>query len=255
MPGPGDLVISPVSLDEVALLREMYRGEMGAQIVHDSWHARGFTDLYGVRDDSQLVGYVAVGGAPGELRDRVKEVFLLPGWRSRALDVFDCVVALSGARTVEAQTNDWLLSLLFFDRASEWRVTHVLFADAGPVRRPAPDGIALRPVREEDRATVFAHAHEPIGNWGLERAGVLVATGGVLFHYNPPYGDIFMEVSPDVRRRGYGSYLVQELARICRERGQIPAARCSPDNLASRRTLTRAGLCPCAHILRGTIST
>jgi GNAT superfamily N-acetyltransferase len=76
----------------------------------------------------------------------------------------------------------------------------------------------------------------------------------MFFHYNPPYGDIYMEVSAPHRRKGLGSYLVQELKRICRDMGCVPAARCGQDNMASRLTLQRAGLLPCARIVRGRIA-
>ena len=62
-----------------------------------------------------------------------------------------------------------------------------------------------------------------------------------------------MEVAEPYRRRGYGSYLVQELKRICYERGKKPAARCNVSNAASRRTLEKAGLLPCGHLLVGDV--
>ena len=43
--------------------------------------------------------------------------------------------------------------------------------------------------------------------------GTAVATGGFLCHYNPPYGDIFMNVFEPYRRQGFGSYMVQEAKR------------------------------------------
>jgi len=60
-----------------------------------------------------------------------------------------------------------------------------------------------------------------------------------------------MEVIEAFRRRGLGSYLVQELKRACYELGAVPGARCSPTNIASRRTLQRAGFVPFAQILIG----
>lgn len=81
----------------------------------------------------------------------------------------------------------------------------------------------------------------------------LVARGGILFHDNEPYGDIYMEVAEACRRRGLGAYLVQELKRVAYELGSIPSARCSPDNVPSRRTLQKAGFVPFAHILNGSI--
>jgi GNAT superfamily N-acetyltransferase len=63
-----------------------------------------------------------------------------------------------------------------------------------------------------------------------------------------------MDVAEPYRRRGFGSYLVQELKRAAYALDCIPAARCDPTNVASRKTLQKAGLVPYAHILDGTIA-
>jgi hypothetical protein len=47
---------------------------------------------------------------------------------------------------------------------------------------------------------------------------------------------------------------VQELKRLAYQLGAIPCARCNPTNIASRRTLQKAGFVPYAHILDGVIS-
>jgi GNAT superfamily N-acetyltransferase len=78
-----------------------------------------------------------------------------------------------------------------------------------------------------------------------------VATGGLMFHYNVPYTDIYMDVAEPFRRRGFGSYLVQELKRLAYELGSIPCARCDPSNIGSRKTLQKAGTRPVrAHFER-----
>ena len=91
-----------------------------------------------------------------------------------------------------------------------------------------------------------------IGCWRLKAK--IAATGGILFHYNRPYGDIYMEVAEPFRKRGLGCYLVQELKRVCYEQGSVPAARCSLTNIASRKTLQKAGFVPCGHLLTGSVS-
>jgi RimJ/RimL family protein N-acetyltransferase len=88
----------------------------------------------------------------------------------------------------------------------------------------------------------------------VEVDGQVAATGGVLFHYNPPYGDIHMETAEAFRRRGLGAFLVQELKRVCYERGRVPGARCNIDNVASVHTLQKAGFVPCGHILTGEVT-
>ncbi|MEK7402100.1 MAG: GNAT family N-acetyltransferase [Gemmatimonadota bacterium] len=226
---------------------------MSCQIVHDSYHARGFTDSYLLRMDGRSVGYGSVAGNPRGPRETIKEFYVLPQFRPEALPLFRELVTVAEARWIEAQTNDRLLSLMLFDCATELESETILFADGGTTDH-ALTGVMLRPVTDADRSSMFPHTREPVGDWALEVDGQVVATGGLMFHYNPPYGDIYMEVEAPYQRRGYGSYLVQELKRLCYARECIPAARCHKDNPASRRTLQRAGMLPCARIVRGRIA-
>jgi GNAT superfamily N-acetyltransferase len=92
-----------------------------------------------------------------------------------------------------------------------------------------------------------------VGEWLIEVEGSIVATGGIALQYNLLYADLYMEVDEPHRRRGYGSYLKQELKRASYEMGRIPAARCNVANAASRATLQKAGLLPCARILSGVL--
>lgn len=226
---------------------------MNCQIVHDSWHARGFTQSYLLRVADEAVGYGSVGGSPGEPKTIIKEFFLLHRHRDIALPLFKLLVSIRGARTIEAQTNDLLLSLMLYDHAVDLTSDTILFSDAMTTNLDLP-GVKLRPLTDDDRATIFNHTIEPVGEWGLESDHRIVATGGLFFHYNPPYGDIYMEVEEAFRRRGLGSYLVQELKRICHASGHLPGARCNKDNVGSRSALQRAGMFPCARIVRGRIA-
>ncbi len=63
-----------------------------------------------------------------------------------------------------------------------------------------------------------------------------------------------MKIDESYRQRGLGAYFVQELKRIAYEMGGIPAARCSPENVASRKTLQKAGFVPFAHIMVGKVA-
>lgn len=248
---PTQVIQTPLAA--ILTWREEYRREMGCQIVHDSYHARGFADSYLLRIDGRDVGYGSVAGNPRGPRETVKEFYVRPAFRGEALPLFRQLATVAGARWIEAQTNDLLLSLMLFDCATELASETILFADGGTTTH-ALSGAALRPVTDADLPAIFPHSREPIGDWGLEVEGTIVATGGLLFHYNPPYGDIYMEVATPHQRRGYGTYLVQELKRICYENGNVPAARCHQDNVSSRRTLQRAGMLPCARIVRGRLA-
>lgn len=244
------LAVAEVPVEEILSLREEYRRELACQIVHDSWHERGFTRSFLLHADGVVVGYGSVGGAPREPKETVKELYVVPHARRSTLALFRLLVEESGARAVEAQTNDRLLLLVLLDRAKELTSEVVLFEDALP-SAPESRGTPFRRLGDEERAGAFAHEHEPVGEYGLVLEGEVVASGGFATHYNPPYADLYLEVAPAHRRRGLGAYLVQELKRACRESGYVPAARCHAANVASRQTLERAGMLPCARIVRG----
>jgi GNAT superfamily N-acetyltransferase len=142
---------------------------------------------------------------------------------------------------------------MLYDCAREIQSDRIVFHDALTTNLSVPDA-SFRMVTAADTERIFEHKVEGVGDWLIERDGVIVATGGIAVHYNPPYGDVYMEVDVPFRRRGYGSYLVQELKRMSYQMGKIPAARCNASNIASRTTLQKAGLLPCARILSGVLT-
>lgn len=245
-----DIQVCRVAFAEVERLRDLYRREANCQIIHDSALARGIADPYLCLVDGRIAGY---GGVWNKYhKGQVMEFSTLPSVRLLALSMFQALLAVSEATKIEAQTNMPLLLMLLYDCARNITSETILFQDAGVTHLDCPDG-CLRQTTPFDAGRIFAHEHEPVGDWLMEVGETVVATGGAYDHYNPPYSDIFMEVVPAQRRQGYGSYLVQELKRLCYERGKVPAARCNVANVASRRTLQRAGFLPCARLLVGEV--
>jgi GNAT superfamily N-acetyltransferase len=241
---------SLVSREETAALRDLYRKEMNCQIVLDSWHGRGWVDSYLLRRNGRVVGYGLVGGVRADPKDTVTEFYVMPAHRAAALPLFRQLVAVSRARRIEVQTNDLLLTLMLYDCAEGIKSDTILFHDALTTNLSVT-GAVFRGVNETEKEGIFPHNSEPVGEWVIDARGEVAATGGILFHDNIPYGDIYMEVAEPFRRRGYGSYLVQELKRTCYQMGRIPAARCNASNAASRAALQNAGLLPCARVLTG----
>jgi hypothetical protein len=230
-------------VEEILPWRDLYRQEMNCQIVHDSFHARpGWTDAKLLQIDGQMAGYgLIVRGGPWQGRPTVCEFYALPQCRGRAFDLFDEFLRSSQAVGIEVQSNDALATAMLHAFAANVKSESILFHDRLTTAL-SPSGALFRPA-------------ESAGEWIVECSGEVAAKGGILFHYNRPYGDIYMEVAESFRRRGFGSYLVQELKRVAYEGGNIPSARCNPSNLASRRTLQKAGFVPCAHMLSGILAT
>jgi GNAT superfamily N-acetyltransferase len=246
--------ISQVPLEAILGMRDLYRQEMNCQIVHDSLHARHFMDSYLIQVSGLIAGDGSVMSGDFEARDLIKEFYVLPGYRPTAMAIFRRFAAITHAKVIEAQTNDVLLSLMLFECAVDITSDVILFHD-GFTPRLANPGVTFRRVDDSERDTIFPHKLEGVGDWLLEARGAIVATGGIYLHYNEPYGDISMEVDGRFQRRGFGSYLVQELKRACREMGKTPAARCNLANAASRATLQKAGFLPCGQIRRGVLAT
>jgi GNAT superfamily N-acetyltransferase len=249
------IVVRRAELSEIAPLRDAFRREMDCQIVHDSIHHRPrWTLEYVLADGDEAIGYgsVAVAG-PWKDKPTFYEFYVAPEHRARAFALFDAFVVASGPRAFEVQTSDTLSTVLALAYARDIGTERIVFRDHTTTQLPA-NGLTLRCVTPADAIQSAMADRQGGGEWVVETESEIVAKGGVLFHYNVPYGDVYMDVDEPYRRRGIGSYLVQELKRICYELGAIPAARCSTDNVASRRTLQKAGLVPFAHILFGTLT-
>lgn len=196
-------------------------------------------------------GTVAIGG-PWTEKPTILEFYVLAGHRARAFDLFEAFVEASGARLMEIQSNDALLAMMLHTYARAIVSEAIVFRDGFTTALQA-NGVVLRPLTsdEEVRASIAERQGGP--EFLLQVDGRQAGKGGILFHYNPPYGDVYMDIEEPFRGRGFSPYLVQELKQQAYDLGAIPAARCNRDNRPSRKTLQKAGFVPYAHILSATI--
>jgi len=242
------------SAQQVLPLRARQRQEMNCQIVHDSIHRReGWTLSYLIELDGTAIGFgsVAISG-PWKDKPTVFEFYILPEFRARGFALFEAFLAASAPRFFEVQSNDEICMVMALTYGRDIATEKVVFHDKLTTTH-RHNGTTLKALTADETVQHALQCQQGGGEWILEMDGKTVGKGGILFHYNRPYGDIYMEVMEPFRRRGLGSYLVQELKRVCYELGAVPCARCNPSNTASRRTLQRAGFVPFAHILIGSI--
>jgi GNAT superfamily N-acetyltransferase len=248
-----DTTATSTTFERIHLWRDMYRLEMACQIVHDSIHIRrGWTQEYLLSIGNTAVGYgsVAIGG-PWTNQHALYEFYVIPSERLHLFDLFKALLDASKPISIEVQSNDSLATLMLHAFAPQVSSEAILFHDKVTTTLVAPGATLREPTVAEAPDT---DVEEREWRRVVEIDGHVAASGGVLFHYNRPYGDIYMDVEESFRRRGLGSFLVQELKRLCYEGGHVPAARCNPTNIASRRTLQRAGFVPCGHILKGVLN-
>lgn len=158
------------TLEQLQPFRDQYRAAMNAQIVHDSWHRRGLTTQWRLSEGQDTLGYLALGGRPGEPKDTVKEFYLVPEARHRAEELFATAIRVVQPRWVEAQTNDPFLWPLLPRFAPRHQPLVHLFADGGPTTLSAP-GVGLRRIDPAEHSTVFFAFHRADRRVGARSGG------------------------------------------------------------------------------------
>jgi GNAT superfamily N-acetyltransferase len=239
---------------EIAALRECYRQEMNCQIIHDSIHARrGWSIEYALDLDGAIAGYgsVAVAG-PWTTAHSLYEFYIKKDLRQRVFDLFQALLATCNAIMIETQTNDPFLCTMLHTFAQNILAESILFEDCFETTL-APQGAGFRSTLPGDAEKLIALELDDNAGWVVTANGDIAGAGGVLYHYNRPYGDIYMKMTEPFRGRGLGAYLVQELKKACRLASSVPAARCNVSNLASRKTLQKAGFSPCGNLITGAL--
>ncbi len=242
-------------LTEIVSLRQLYREEMDCQIIHESLHNRpGWTVEYVLDLNGAAVGYgsVAIGG-PWTDSHALYEFYVRDECRIHIFDLFAALLATCSAAIIETQTNAPILPVMLHTFAQNVRSESILFEDLFEPQLTL-DEAEFRATRAKDTELLRSLGLDQSAGWVALWKGEIAGAGGVLYHYNRPYGDVYMKTAEPYRRRGLGSYLVQELKAVCRAKGNVPAARCNVDNLASRRTLQKAGFVPCGNIVAGDLA-
>jgi len=246
-----DFRITKVNLKEILPLRALFLQENNFQVRYDACHERGWSDSYLISSGYTPIGYGSVKGKEDlSQRDAIFEFYLLPSYRDRTSVIFQQLIKASQAIFIECQSNSVLITSMLYEFAVKISSDVILFED-GPITTLDIPGAIFREWHEGDN--IFKHNSEPEGSHVLEIAGEVIATGGFLLHYNKPFADLYMEVREDRRRKGYGSFLIQEVRKVCYEAGRIPAARCNITNMASKATLLKGGLKIAGYILNGEI--
>jgi GNAT superfamily N-acetyltransferase len=246
----------PTTLDSILPFRDEYRREMDCQIIHDSIHTRpGWSHEYLLLQNDIPVGHgsLALAG-PWKDKPTLYEFHVTPAHRSRAFDFFTILLETTRAVAIETQSNDPQLTVMLHTFARDVICEAILFHEKLTTTYPAPEGVTFRRATPDDAAQIAAQKLDDGADYVLESPdGTIAATGGILFHYNRPYGDLYMAVAEQFRRRGLGAYMIQELKRTAHENGHIPAARCNVHNIASRKTLQKSGFVPCGNIIVGSV--
>lgn len=241
------LSIYPTGLEEIRAFRTMFLHENHFQFVCNKCHDYGWADTWLFQMDGVSIGYGSVWGTDRRQdRDTIFEFYLTPHYRKYAVVVFEEFKNLSKAIWVECQSNDIFLTTMLYRFCENSLAEAILFEDHFQTCFTIPGAVFRR--RSE---------HDPMdgdeSEFVVEMNGEIVASGGLMFNYNVPYADIYMQTREPFRQLGYATWIVQELKRVAYEMGRVPAARCNIGNRISQATLEKAGLRVCGFRLKGAL--
>lgn len=248
--GRMSISVRSCEFNQIASFRTKYREEMRCQIIHDSIHERpGWTVEYALELDGVTVGYgsVAIGG-PWKTMHSLYEFYVARGKRGHVFDLFASLRRNCDANKIETQTNDPFLSVMLHTFGQNIQTEAILFEDQFETELSLVD-TSFRRREDGDREELRRLELDDTAGWVVMWDGGIAGAGGVLYHYNRPYGDVYMKIAEPFQGRGLGAYLVQELKRACRAAGNVPGARCNVKNVASRKTLQKAGFVPCGNLI------
>ncbi|HEX5153746.1 MAG TPA: GNAT family N-acetyltransferase [Parafilimonas sp.] len=238
--------INKVNSPQVQSLRDLFLHENNFQFVHNKCHLYGWADVYAFVIDNITVGYGAVwGNTKREIKDSVFEFYIIKPYRKFINHLFAKLIEASGAAFINCQTNGILLSDLLYEYTENINAEAILFEDSFQTNLSMPHVSFEKNTAENNNPNDCAYI--------LKLHDEIVATGGLMLNYNLPYADVYYEVKESHRRKGFGSFIVQELKKAAYIMHRVPAARCNIKNGISKAALLKAGFTICGHIVSGTI--
>lgn len=245
-------LVSKCTYKAIQPLRKLYLQEQNCQIRYDACHWKGWADHYSFTYEGEFIGYGAVKGLE-ELNDRdtIFEVYLVPSFRNHSRTFLEALINQSEVRHMEAQTNDKFTSELLYHSCEAIHANVILFED--DIQTSFSDQETI--FRKREPTDVVFGKQEEVDEYLLVIGDKVIAAGGFLLHYNEPFADLYMEVDPDYRRRGFAALILQHIKKACYLAGRYPSARCNVSNPGSKASLLKAGFKIVGCMITGKIQT
>ena len=235
-----EVIRSPHSA--IAHLRKEFLRENNIQFILDKCYRYGWADTYAFSLNGSEVGYGAVWGKEKrEDRDAIFEFYVTRDNRHLAEQFFNAFRLASKAPYIECQSNDRFLYPMFEKYTNNVKTEAILFADHHQTDFQIENTYLL--IRQQPNPDDCQYV--------LMNSGEEIGEGGFMLNYNIPYADIYYGINEQHRRKGFGSFFVQELKKEIYKRGHVPAARCNASNMVSKATLLKAGMAICGLRLSG----
>jgi GNAT superfamily N-acetyltransferase len=267
-------LLAPVEIvaaerEEVQRLRELFQREVNDIFLTERGFWWGWYEAHLIRCQGRAIGYGLVE-VETDYR-QLMEFYLLPVYRPDARAVQEQVLRQLSVTHMQTDTRREFQTLLFYDFCEQITAHDLFFRDRFSTHCEFP-GLTFRRAANGDSAALFPVLHGPGGapfemeseeelrewissglRWLLLDGAAVVGVGALFEDFNRPFAEVGMMVSPPFRRRGYGTFILQELKKECYRIGLTPASRCAWDNEASRRSHDRSGFLLSGRQLLGVV--
>lgn len=206
--------------------------------------------LYG----NDIIGYAAIGD-----EKQLIQFYVSPKHLSEGEAIFTAFIHQMKIKTAIVGTNNLTFLSVALNFVKEINVNTYLFRSNYEVNISEKEGM-LKVCKEKDLERTVHFCHYSMGApkaWLNGYIGGLIERGE-LFSFEdqqtiigtcevrksttaPAYADIGMVISPDYRRRGYGTYLLHRAKKIALEWGKIPICSCEKTNIGSVKSIQHCG--------------
>lgn len=212
----------------------------------------GNSKLYEIIYDKKIVGYFSVTS-----RKTLVEFYISKEYYMYSEEIFKYIISSDMVADAEVSTKQPEFLSLCLDFHKEIHISSYLFTDAQKVKYELNhfENLCFRLAKNSDiedlkdkcDSAFEGYYEELIKNnqlFVLYDDDILLGMGEfrIIKREHGGFGDIGMVVATEHRRKGVGTYIITKLSEQCYKNGVIPMAGCDSENIASKNTLTKAGL-------------
>jgi GNAT superfamily N-acetyltransferase len=209
---------------------------------------------WGIVCDDEMIGYASVGEG-----NQLLQFYISPKYLSKGEVIFKEFLDEKKIETGIVGTNNLSYLSIALNFVEELNVNTYLFRSSYEVNIEEKEGI-LKECQDEDierivdfyQYSMGAHKEWLVGYIGeliekgeifsLDTGEIIIGTCEVRKSTTAPeFADIGVVVSPDYRRKGYGTYLLNKAKTIALEWEKIPICSCEKNNAGSIKSIHNCG--------------
>ena len=215
---------------------------------------RDYSTHWEIRHAGHLIGYTCVND-----EHELIQFYVLPRYLSQGATIFKKYLAETSITKGMVGTNNSVYLSIALNFVKAVGIHTYLFRESFEVTIKEKEGI-LRKCQKEDIERIVDFCHYSINapkGWLKGYISGLTEKGEVFVFEKdnniigtcevrssqaaPECVDIGMIVSPDFRKKGYGTYLLYRAKQIAKEWGKKPICSCEKDNVGSFKSISNCG--------------